>query len=43
MTASGNEITIVTCFTDGATSSETSCPTGSSAEVNTKTSKLLVE
>ena len=43
MTASGNEITIVTCFTDGVASSETSCPTGSSAEVNTKTSKLLVE
>jgi len=43
MTASGNEITIVTCFTDGAASSATSCPTGSSSEVNTKTSKLLVE
>ena len=43
MTASGNEITIVTCFTDGVASSETSCPTGSGGEVNTKTSKLLVE
>ena len=38
-----NEITIVTCFTDGVASSETSCPTGSGGEVNTKTSKLLVE
>ena len=43
MTASGNEITIVTCFTDGVASSTTACPTGSSAEVNTKTNKLLVE
>jgi len=43
MSASGNEITIVTCFTDGATGSETACPTGSGGEVNTKTSKLLVE
>jgi len=43
MSASGNEITIVTCFTDGAASSITSCPTGSGSEVNTKTSKLLVE
>jgi type IV pilus assembly protein PilA len=43
MSASGNEITIVTCFTDGVASSETSCPTGSGGEVNTKTSKLLVE
>ncbi len=43
LTASGNEITIVTCFTDGAAGTETACPTGSSAEVNTKTSKLLVE
>ena len=43
MTASGNEITIITCFTDGAASSETSCPTGSGCEINTKTSKLLVE
>ena len=43
MTASGNEITIVTCFTDGTASSETACPTGSSAEVNTQTSKLSVQ
>ena len=43
LSASGNEITIVTCFTDGVKSSATSCPTGSSSEVNTKTSKLLVE
>ena len=43
MTASGNEITIVTCFTDGATTSATSCPKGNNNEVNTKTNKLLVE
>ena len=45
LSASGNEITIETCFTDGAASSETSCPkgNGSPAEENTKTSKLLVE
>jgi len=43
LAASGNEITIVTCFTDGSAGSETACPTGSGGEVNTKTSKLLVE
>jgi len=43
LSASGNEVSIVTCFTDGSSSSATSCPTGSGGEVNTKSSKLLVE
>ena len=43
LSASTNEITIVTCFTNGTASSATACPTGSGNEVNTKTNKLLIE
>ena len=43
MTAVGNEITIVTCFTDGTAGSESACPTGNGGEVNTQTSKLSVQ
>ena len=43
LSASGNEITIATCFTVGTAKTADACPTGSGKENNVVSSKLLVE
>ena len=43
LSASGSEITIVTCFTDGTAGEAGACPTGSGAEVNTLSNKVRVK